>query len=374
MESIVRKTGNMLKALRFTGLSILLGLVVGAVVLAIAGYDPLEAYIIIIKGIFSQASFISFTIISATPLIMTGLSVAFSFRTGLFNIGAEGQYIVGSLTAALLGAYIRLPAIIHIPICLLGAMLAGGLWGAIAGILKARFSVNEVISTIMLNWIALYLNNFVVTLPFLRRGNNVTEFIGNSARIDILPVWKVSEAGLAFREAHPIIGDVLRTPVNMGILLAITAAILIKFLLSRTTTGYCLRMVGDNINAAEYNGVDVRRNIVLAMFICGALAGAGGAFQVMGRTCNVAELQAMEGYGFNGIAVALIAANSPIGCVFSGLFFAALTYGGPKIQVSLGAPREVINIVIGTIILFMAMPKMIVMIKELIRRRNGRCT
>lgn len=359
------KNAEWIKTLKFTILSIIIGLLVGAIVLTIAGYNPLEAYSVMFNGIFSQANYISYTIIYATPLILTGLSVAFSFKTGLFNIGAEGQYIIGSLVAALLGGYVNLPIYIHIPVCVLGAMIAAGLWGALAGYLKAKFSVNEVISTIMLNWIAFHLNNFIVTRPLIRReGVNITQFIKDTARIELVPLWKTSEAATVFRASHPIINDILRTPVNVGIILAILFAFAVRYLLNKTSLGYSLRVVGDNHNCAEYNGINVKRNIVIAMLICGMLAGAAGAFQVLGRTRNIAELAAMEGYGFNGIAVALIAGNSPIGCILSGLFFAALTYGGPKIQSSLGAPKEIINIVIGTIILFIAVPKLIIMIKE----------
>ena len=347
---------------RFTLLSIGIGFLVGALVLLAAGYNPFVAYSVILQGIFSRANYISYTIIYATPLILTGLSVAFSFKTGLFNIGAEGQYIIGSLAAALLGACLQLPAVLHIPVCMLGAALAAGLWGAFAGFLKSRFGVNEVISTIMLNWIAFYLNNYIVTLPFIKRGNNVTEFIQPTAGIELLPQWRASEAGLALRESSAVINDIFRTPVNVGILVAIAVCLVVRYLLNNTSTGYSLRLVGDNQSCAQYNGINVKRSIVLAMFICGAVAGLAGAMQVLGNTRNVAELSFTEGYGFNGIAVALIAGNSPVGCIFSGLFFAALTYGGPKIQNVLGAPREVVDIVIGTIIFFIAAPKLVTVI------------
>ena len=359
------------KTLKFTCLSIIIGLFVGAIVLAVSGYPPIQAYLVMLKGIFSQPSYLSYTVIYATPLILTGLSVAFSFQTGLFNIGAEGQYIIGSLTAALLGGYLHLPIAVHIPLCILGAILAGGLWGAFAGFLKARLSVNEVISTIMLNWIAFYLNNYIVTLPSIKReGLNVTQYIADTARIELFPIWKSGEAGLAFRAVHPFLNDLLRTHLNVGIAIAVIFAFLIKYLLERTSLGYSMRVVGDNVNAAEYNGIHVKRDIILSMLICGMLAGAAGGLQVLGRTRNVAELAAMESYGFNGISVALIAGNSPIGCIFSGLFFAMLTYGGPKIQSVMGAPREIINIVIGTIILFVAVPKLSEILRE--RFKNTR--
>ena len=145
-----------------TLISIVLGLLFGALILLLIGYNPLTAYSVLLKGTFSKPKYISWTIIYATPIILTGLSVAFAFKTGLFNIGAEGQFIVGSLTAAVTGYFISLPPILHIPLVLILSLGAGALWGSISGYLKARYEVNEVISTIMLNWVALYLNNFVV--------------------------------------------------------------------------------------------------------------------------------------------------------------------------------------------------------------------
>lgn len=356
----------------FTLTSIFIGFLLGAVVLAIAGFNPLEAYAVMVKGVFSRPSYVAWTIIRATPLIITGLSITFAFKTGLFNIGAEGQFIVGAMTAAAAGYFIKLPAIIHVPLVILLAMAAAALYGGFAGYLKAKHGVHEVISTIMLNWIALYLNNYIVRLEGFRRSTTIKSFdIQPTASIIVLEQWKRSEAGRAWLSNHEFWKDVFRTPLNLGIVGAIILAILVWYLLSKTTLGYELKAVGFNQHAAEYGGINVKRNIVISMLIAGALAGAAGAFHVMGDSKSVASLAAMEGYGLDGIAVALIGGNTAVGSVFAGLLFGGLNYGGTKIQPALGAPSEVINIVIGTIVYFIAIPKAIKYVIAMLPKKRG---
>jgi simple sugar transport system permease protein len=357
--------------LLFTLFSVLTGLLVGAVVLRISGYNPVQAYRVILDGIFSRPSYVAYTIIYSTPLILTGLSVAFAFRTGLFNIGAEGQFIIGALGAALAGAFLNLPPVIHAIVAALAGIAAAAIWGGIAGFLKARFGVNEVIATIMLNWTALYLNNYVVTLPGIKRpAATATAFILDSARIEILPLWKMSEAGRAWRMAHPFWHDILRTPLNAGILIALFLAFFCWWLLNRTTLGYELRAVGYNPDCSEHVGIDVKRRMISSMAIAGGLAGAAGALHVLGWTRQAAELAAMEGLGFDGIAVALIGGASPIGCIPAGLLFGALKYGGSKLQFALRAPIEVVNIVIGSIVFFVAMPRLLQILARRLKRKK----
>ncbi|MEG0855406.1 MAG: ABC transporter permease [Terrisporobacter sp.] len=327
-------------AVKFSFVSILLGLLVGAIVLLISGNDPLVAYGAMIEGIIGKPKYIAWTIIKATPYILTGLSIAFAFKTGLFNIGAEGQFIIGALVATLLGYSLDLPAIIHIPLTMIVAGVAGGLWGAIAGFLKAKFGINEVIATIMLNWIAFYTSNLMVSGSFISVPN--------------------SEASVNIKESASISIDWLKglvgpaTSINWGILISIILVFVIWFVLTKTTLGFELRAVGNNKDAAEYAGIDVSKSILKSMAIAGLLAGVAGAIQVMGVTHNITVLAAQEGYGFDGIAVALIANSNPIGVIFSGLLFGAFKYGGIKMQ-SVGAPSEVINIVIGSIVYFIAL-------------------
>lgn len=328
----------------FSLISILLGLIVGAIALAIAGFNPIEAYSVMIDGIIGKPKYMAWAIIKSTPLILTGLSVAFAFKTGLFNIGAEGQFIIGSLAATLVGYGIQLPAIIHIPLVLTVAALAGACWGGFAGFLKSKFGVNEVISTIMLNWIAFYLNNYMIMKPWLREGNSeASHLINDSASISI--DWLTGLVGPA-------------TKVNWGILIAIILVLVIAFILAKTTLGYELRGVGYNKFGAEYGGINVKSSVFKSMAIAGALAALAGAIQVIGVTKGITVLAAPEGNGFDGIAVALIANSNPIGVIFSGLLFGSLKYGGTKMQ-TIQAPSEVISIVIGSIVYFIALSSVI---------------
>lgn len=327
-------------AVKFSLLSVLLGLLVGAIVLIISGNSPIVAYGAMIEGIFGKPKYIAWTIIKATPYILTGLSIAFAFKTGLFNIGAEGQFIIGALVATIVGYSINLPAIIHIPLTMILAGIAGGLWGSIAGFLKSKFGINEVIATIMLNWIAFYLSNFMVANSFISVENSEASVkIQESASIGI--DWLKGLVGPA-------------TSVNWGIIISIILVLIIWFVLTKTTLGFELRAVGHNKDAAEYAGIDVGKSILKSMAIAGLLAGIAGAIQVMGVTNNITVLAAQEGYGFDGIAVALIANSNPIGVIFSGLLFGAFKYGGIKMQ-SVNCPSEVINIVIGSIVFFIAL-------------------
>lgn len=356
--------------LTLTLLSVLFGLVIGGIVLALAGYDPFAAYWIILQGTFSRPKYLAYTIIYATPLILTALSVSFAFKTGLFNIGAEGQFIIGTIVAAVLGFYLKLPPIIHVLVCIVAGMAAAGLWGGLAGYLKARFGVHEVISTIMLNWIALYLNNYVVTVIKNARHltNPTTPPIQPSASIEFFSSWKDTAPGQSWRALHPFWDDVFRTPLNLGIVLAVLAAVAIWYILKRTTLGYQLRAVGFNRFAAEYGGINVKRGMFISMAIGGALAGLAGVGHILGWTKYIASLAASEGYGFNGLAVALIGSSNPFGCILAGLLFGMLSYGGSKIQNELGAPTEIINIVIGAIVFFIAMPKLITLMISRFRR------
>ncbi|SHJ60411.1 ABC transporter permease [Tepidibacter formicigenes] len=330
--------------LLYTLISIFLGLIVGAIVLTASGFNPIEGYSEMLNGIFGKPKYMAWTIIKATPLILTGLSVAFAFRTGLFNIGAEGQFIVGALAATLVGYFLHLPAIIHIPLTLISGCIAGALWGGISGFLKSKFGVNEVISTIMLNWIAFYLSNYFIMLEGFRKPNSEASYdIQRTATIDI--TWLKSLVGPA-------------TKVNWGIVIALILIIIISYVLYKTTLGFELRAVGFNKYAAEYAGINVNKSMVISMAIAGLLAGAAGAMHVMGVSHKITILAAQEGYGFDGIAVSLIGNNTPLGALLAGLLFGALKYGGGKMQ-NIGAPTEVINIVIGSIIYFIATVRLV---------------
>ena len=324
----------------YTLISIVIGFVVGAVLLSIAKINPLDAYKQLFNGIFGKPKFMVWCLIYAAPLIFTGLSVAFSFKTGVFNIGAEGQFVVGSLTACVLGILIKAPAIIHVPLCFLGAALAGGIWGAIVGVLKIKKGVNEVLSYIMFNWIAFYLSNFVVNLSIIHKdgGGEATKDIAATARI-LAPKSIIAATGAS--------------AANYGFILAIIFAVIVWFIINRTTLGFKLRAVGFSNTAAQYAGIDTGKSFLTAMAFSGALAGIGGAVQLMGMSGRISQFSGQEGYGFQGITVALIASSNPIACVFAGIFYGAMKYGGGKLSL-VNAPAEVVDIIMGIIILFIA--------------------
>lgn len=350
--------------------SVLMGLIVGAIILLIAGYNPIQAYSVMLTGIFGRPKYISYTIVRATPIILTGLAVTFAFKTGLFNIGAEGQFMVGALFTTMAGYFLHLPPVIHGIVALIVGMIAGALWGGLVGFLKAKSGVNEVISSIMLNWIALYLTNYALTFKALRKPNSDASYsILDSASIRILGKWKDSDAGKTFLSGNSFLKDLLNPPLNYGIFIAILVAIAVWYILKNTTLGYQLKAVGSNKDAAEYGGININKNIIVSMAISGAIAGLAGATQVLGVSHQVGILAASEGYGFDGIAVALIAGNNPLAAVPAGLLFAGLQYGGAKLN-QIGAPSEIINIVLGVIVFFVAIPKLFEMGKTFLSRNK----
>lgn len=350
-------------------LSVILGFIVGAIVLKLSHISPIEAYSVMLEGAFGKPQYLAYVIIRATPLILTGLSVAFAFRTGLFNIGAEGQFIIGALTATILGIKFDMPIFIQVPFVILVSMIVSGLYGGLSGFMKARFGVHEVISTIMLNWIALYFSNFMVMNDFIHRPDTETsEFIGHNSSIALYENFKVSDEGLKYFETHTTLGEFMRPSVNAGIFLALIAVLVVWFILNKTSFGYKLKAVGFNPDASKYAGINVNKKMTQSMFIAGSLSGLAGCLHVMGVSKNIAILAAHEGYGFDGIAVALIGSNNPFGVLLSGFFLGGLKYSGQKIQSALEAPSEVISIMIGAIIFFIAIPKLIEGMMNMFRR------
>lgn len=363
------------KPITSTLIAIVCGFLVAALVLLAAGYNPWQSFGALFNGIFSKPKYISNVIIKATPIILTGLSVAFAFKTGLFNIGAEGQYIAGTVCAVLVGAKLNLPAVLEIPIVILAGVAGGAVFGAAVGYLKAKFGIHEVITSIMFNWIALYLNNFIVTSATYHEPNTTSTYsVQNSALTMLLPNWKASDAGMAALRPNKWLYEMMvKTDVNFGILVAIVMAILIWALLNRSTKGFELRAVGFNRDAAEFAGIDVNRNVILSMLIAGALSGLAGALAITGMAPHrLATLAAFENNGFNGLSVALIAGSSPIGCLFAGLLFGGLLYGGQSVQQEVGAPTEIINIMIGTIVFFVALTKVVPVLADKLGKRGAK--
>lgn len=319
-------------------LAVVFGLAFGALVMLIGGYNPVKAYTSLLTRVFGSTYNFGETIRQITPLIFTGLSVAFAFRTGLFNIGAEGQFVMGSLGAVIVGTQLSLPWYIHAPLAIFVGAIFGGLWGAIAGYLKAKRGVHEVITTIMLNWIALYLSNYIISTFLRAPGQQRTEYINDSASISF--DWLSQLFGYA--------------RLHFGTIIAIVAAYAFYVMLWKTKQGYELRSVGYNPHASEYAGMNVSRNIIKAMFIGGVFAGLGGAVEVLGVFKYQTIAAGFPGYGFDGIAVALIGGNSPLGIIFAAILFGILKYGAAGMKLGAGVPIEVIEVVIASVIFFVA--------------------
>ena len=348
-------------AIFYTLLSIIFGFIVGAIALLVAGYDPLESYAEMGRRIFGTSKTMSYSFIEySTPYILTGLSVAFSFKTGVFNIGAEGQYVIGAVAAVLVGIFVKVPAWLLIPLCVLAALIAGMIWGAAVGWLKVRFGVNEVLSMIMFNWIAYYFSNFIVNLKSVEVGGGKTwtKLIQDQAKITLPSEVRKNFLGL---------GIELSPKAHYGILFAIVAVIIIWYIIEKTTLGYRLKAVGYNRNAAEFAGIDANKNILIALGISGALAALGGASQVMGVNYKVSQFAGQEGYGFNGITVALIGNTAPFGVLLAGFFFGALKFAGTRF----GPPSEVVDIMMGCITLFIAISNLL---KEIFSSKPKRGT
>ena len=338
----------------YTLIAIITGFIVGAILLAVIGISPIAAYGRLIEGIFGKPKYIAWSIVYASPLILTGLSVAFSFKTGVFNIGAEGQFVVGSLAAVVVGACLNLPPVIHVIACAAAAMLAGALWGTFVAILKVKKGINEVLSYIMFNWIAYYLSNYMVN----------TEWLHNEGNAEATKDIKAT-ASIICPDFITKLTDCKNT--NWGIVIAVVAAIVIWFIISKTTLGFQLRAVGFNKNAAEYGGINSNAAVMKAMAISGAMAGLGGMVQLCGMGSRISQFAGQEGFGFEGITVALIASSNPIGCIFSGLFYGMMKYGGTKLTL-IKAPSEVIDIIMGVIVLFIAISHVF---RHLLNKKKG---
>ena len=345
-----------------TVIAIILGFVVAGLILLLAGFPPVESIRTLIESMIGRPKDISSVVIRSTPIIFTGLGVAFAIKTGLFNIGAEGQYIIGCVVATMVGSMLDFPRPVAILMVLLSAMLVSALYAGFVGLLKARLGIHEVITSIMLNWIALYLSNWICGLQFFHKPGTIGMYPVNDCTYTmILPAWKRSEEGRAYLANHPFLQETLgRTDVHAGIIVAIIAALVISHLLNRTRKGFELRAVGQNIDAARFVGIDVNKSIVHAMMISGALCGLGAGLYITGQSPHtVSTLSSFENVGFNGLSVAFIAFSSPIGCVLAGLLFGGLLYGGAGLQSKIGAPTEIINIIIGIIVFFCALSYLI---------------
>lgn len=318
-------------------LAIFTAVIVSSGVMYLAGTNPVLAYRSLGEGAFGTQKAIIETLIKATPFILMGLGIALAFRGGLFNIGMEGQLFVGSAVAVIIGYSVELPAIIHLPLALLGGMLGGAIWAAIPGYLKARTGAHEVITTIMANFIALRVINWAIGVDGPMRA----------------PLTVIPETRSVFPSARlPML--IAETRLHAGFIIALLAAVFIYWLLWRTVIGFELRTVGANPNAARYAGINVEMNIVRTMAISGALGGLAGGIQVLGLAPFNFTTGFNVGFGFDSIAVAVLGSIHPFGVTLSAILFGAMDSGARLMQLRTKVPIDIITIVQGLILAFVA--------------------
>jgi len=318
-----------------TILIVVLAFLVGGILIFAIGASPLAAYAALLDAAFGDVNGFAETMVKACPLIFAGLGITVAFRAKFWNIGAEGQIYAGGIATALVGISISdLPALIFIPVALLAGALGGAIIGFIPGVLKAKLKVNEVITTLMLNYIIIQLTAYLVHSPM----RDVSSGITISPQLD-RAAWL------------PII--VPQTRFHLGILLAVGAAFIVSWLLYQTILGYQLRAVGERARTARFLGIPVERTIIWTMIISGALAGLAGTAEVSGVQHRLVE-SFSPGYGYLAIAVALLANLEPFGVVFSSILFAALLNGADAMQRAAAVPVPVIYVIEGLVILFVA--------------------
>jgi simple sugar transport system permease protein len=334
---------NFLRELLFPLIAVIAAFVVGGILILMVGDNPIEAYRLLLGSALSWPDGIGYTLFYATPLIFTGLAVLVAFRCGLLNIGAEGQLYMAAFATAWVGiTFANMSAWILLPLCFLAAILAGGVWGAIPGVLKARFGSHEVINTIMLNFIAVAICSYFTQYHYKTPGDPIMETTPIGAGAHIARLGKL------------IPGLPERIPVNIAFLLALLCCVLVYLFLWRTKWGYELRATGTNPTAAEYGGISIRKQIIIAMTISGALAGMVGINEVLGYRYRYYD-GFSDSYGFTGIAVALLGRNHPVGVVVAALLFAVLQRGGIHVDgFSEYVTKDIVQVLQGTIILFVA--------------------
>jgi simple sugar transport system permease protein len=314
-------------------LAVISALVAGAVVIAVAGFNPLVAYRALYDGAFGSGYSLSETVLRSIPYMIIGLGVVLSFRAKMFNIGGEGQFYMGAIIAAWLGVIFgELPMLILIPFILAVSFIAGGFYGFIPGYLRARFGASEIVTTVMLNTIALQLVSYLVTGPLQepRKFFPETQEILDHAKLPVI---------------------IEGTRLHAGIFLALVLVALAYIFLFKTVRGYQIRVVGSNSSAASFAGINVKANIILAMVLSGGLAGIAGGLEVLGITWKLFQ-RLSPGYGYSAIAVALLARKHPVGVIFTGLLFGSFATGANMMQRSEGIPSVLVNILQAFIIFF----------------------
>jgi len=319
-------------------IAVLLALMIGAVMLLALQVNPITAYSALADGAFGSTFAIAQTLVKATPLLLVGLGICIAFRGGVINIGGEGQIIVGALaTTAFTLGFSEAPLLVLLPGGLLCGMLAGGVWGGIAGVLKARFGVNEILTTIMMNAIAVQLSNFLLRGPMIDPKEIVSgTLLAQSARLP---------------DSAWLPRLIPQTLLHAGAIFALVMAVVVYILLWRTVLGYRIRAVGLNPDAARYAGIRVPVYQALALLLSGALAGLAGAVEVLGVSHRMME-GVSGGYGFSGIVAALFGKLHPLGAIPASVLFGSLLVGADKMQRAVQVPSALIDALNGLVVLF----------------------
>ena len=323
-------------------LATLAALGIFAIILATLGANPVEAYGALIEGAVGNSNAIADTLVKATPLLLIGLGTCIAFRGGVVNIGGEGQLVVGALASTLLGLlFPEAPGYVIIPVAMLVGFLAGAIWGAIPGALKAYFNVNEILSTIMMNQIAVQGMNFLLRGPMI-----------DPVQLDAAS--KIPQTARLAKEFD--LPRLIPTRLHLGALLAVIVAILVYIFLWRTTIGYRIRAVGLNADAARYAGINVKRYMVLSLLLSGALGGLAGAIQVFGVSHRMITDGSAAGFtgsaGFNGIVAALFGQLHPLGTIPAAILFGALLVGANKLQRVVQVPSALVTALNGLVVVF----------------------
>jgi simple sugar transport system permease protein len=367
-----------------------------------------SAYAGLINGAFFKQRGFSETLVAMTPYVFLGLGLAIGFKAGLFNIGVEGQFYIGAISAVWAGiAFPGLPAIIHLPLVILAGALGGAIWAGIPGFLKARTGAHEVITTMMMNYIAFRLAEFVVSLPLRDPLSTAVQTLRVSPNAELWSLWQIPErladplnalgvalffaltafvlarwlvpkarravvggivfatGAIAFIALPPLVKvwwlfDDQYDRLHIGIILALVAAAVVWWLMYKTTLGFEMRTVGANPDAARYAGVNISRNIIVTMAISGALAGIAGTIEVLGVSiCRCLPLFFSSGYGFDSIALALLAKNNPIGIIGGAFLWGAMRNGADLMELNSGVSKYIISLIQGLVLLFVAAPAVV---------------
>ncbi len=354
---LLKKKFHIPRSVSVALISVLFGLLAGALFMLLSGNNPVRGYTFLFRGGLMNIERIGNTLATATPLILTGLSVAFAFKTGLFNIGASGQVLMGGLCATALGLTVTAPKPLMLLLMLLVAVIGGAVWGFIPGLLKALFNVHEVVSTIMMNWLAFWIVNY--TVPAYFKGDFLET---ESRRIPEAASLRLPGLSEMFNGSY----------VNLGLVLAILAVIGVWVLLEKTVLGYELKAAGYNRYAAEYGGMKVNSIIVMSMTIAGALSGLAGLALYAGYAVNI-QIGILPTQGFDGIAVAFLGGLSPLGSLLAALFFGLLHSGKGFMNAMTNIPPEIGDTIIAILLYFSATSVLIErLLNSLKNRRENR--